>query len=70
MVADMEVDNVAYKVADMVAYKVANMVADKKVDININVEIQIGRRVGHGGRGLVNWAQKFSTRSFPGLRIF
>ena len=33
MVADMEVD----KVADMVA------------DININIEIQFGERVGHGG---------------------
>ena len=27
----------------------------KKIDININMEIQFGERVGHGG-GLVNWA--------------
>ena len=37
MVADMEVDKVADKVADMV------------VDININMEMQFGEKVGHGG---------------------
>ena len=51
MVADMEVD------------KVANMVANnnnsKKIDIDINMEIQFGERVVHRS-GLVNWAQTFS----------
>ena len=41
MVTDMEID------------KVADMVADnkeiKKIDIDINMEIQFGERVSHGG---------------------
>ena len=51
MVADMEVD------------KVANIVANnnnfKKIDIDINMEIQFGERAVHWA-GLVNWAQTFS----------
>ena len=47
MVADMEVDKVAVMVAD----KEADMVVDNKYDIdiniNINMEIQLGERVGH-----------------------
>ena len=33
-------------------------------DIDIDMEIQFGERVGHGG-----WAQTFSTRSLPGLHF-
>ena len=53
MVADMEVD----KVAD-----------NKKNDIDINMEIQFGERVGHGG-----WLigpKLFQPEAEPGLRIF
>ena len=48
MAADMEVD------------KVADMVADIDIDIDIDMEIQFCEKVGI--RGLVNWAQTFSTR--------
>ena len=61
MVADMEVD------------KVANIVANnnnfKKIDIDINMEIQFGERAVHWA-GLVNWAQTFSIWSLPELRIY
>ena len=43
MVADMEV----YMVADKVADIEVDMVAD--INININMEIQFGERVGHVG---------------------
>ena len=44
MVADMELDMVACMEVD----KVNDMVADnKKIDIDINMEIQFGERVGH-----------------------
>ena len=33
----------------MEVYKVADKVADMVVDININMEIQFGEKVGHGG---------------------
>ena len=33
----------------MEAYKVADKVADMVVDININMEMQFGEKVGHGG---------------------
>ena len=42
---DIEVD----MVADMEVDKVADMEEDNKFDININMEIQFGERVGHGG---------------------
>ena len=65
MVADMEVDKVANNVADMVA----DMLDVKQwIDININMEIQFGERVGHG-----SWliGPKFSsTRSLPDLHVF
>ena len=54
MVPDMEVDKVADKVTDMVADMVADMVTDmvtdvEIIDIDVNIEIQFGERVGHGG---------------------
>ena len=33
----------------MEVYKVADKVADMVVDININMEMQFGEKVGHGG---------------------
>ena len=54
MVAIMEVDKVADKVANI-----------KKIDININMKIQFSEKV-----GLVNWAQTSSTRSLLGFCIF
>ena len=50
MVADMEVDKVADIEVDKAADMVANMVSDNKkidIDIDINMEIQFGERVGH-----------------------
>ena len=57
--SSVEVDKVADKVADMVAEMVADMEVDKMADmevdlgmvadIDINMEIQFGERVGHGG---------------------
>ena len=44
-------------VADMEVDKVAHMASDKKKLINWS-------------HVLVNWAQTFSTRTLPGLRIF
>ena len=61
MAADMEVDKVADMFADKVAKKGTQFGKKKK-------GTQFGERVGHGG--MVNWAQTFSTRSLPGLRIF
>ena len=57
-------------VADMEEDKVAEEVAAKRndIDININMEIQFGERVGNGG--LFTWAQFFFTQTLPGLRIF
>ena len=70
MVADMVADIEEDKVADIKVDMVADMEVDTVADINIDIdmEIQIGERVGHGGS--VNWAQTFSTRCLPGLRIF
>ena len=47
---------------------VADMEVDKVADIDIDMEIQFGERFGK--RELANWAQTFSTRSLPSLRIF
>ena len=59
-------------VADMVAKMEVDMVADMEVDmvadIDIDMEIQFGERFSK--RKLANWAQTFSTRSLPSLRIF
>ena len=50
MVADMAADMVADTEVDMVADMEVDEVADmKKIEINIDVEIQFGERVGHGG---------------------
>ena len=54
MVAIMEVDKVADKVANI-----------KKIDININMKIQFSEKV-----GLVNWAQTSMTRNLLGFCIF
>ena len=45
------------------------MELDMEVDMvaDIDMEIQFGERVGHGG--LVNWVQTYSTQSLPGLHI-
>ena len=45
------------------------MELDMEVDMvaDIDMEIQFGERVGHGG--LVNWVQSYSTQSLPGLHI-
>ena len=45
--ADTELDMVADVVVDKVADMKVDMVAD--INININMEIQFGERVGHGG---------------------
>ena len=47
MVADLEVDKVADIEVDMVADMEVDMVAD--IGIDIDIEIQFGERVGHGG---------------------
>ena len=46
-----------------------DMELDMEVDMvaDIDMEIQFGERVGHGG--LVNWVQTYSTQSLPGLHI-
>ena len=49
MVSDMEVDKVADIEVDIVADMEVDMVSDIKIDIHINMEIQFGERVGHGG---------------------
>ena len=66
MVADMVADIEEDKVADI---KV-DMVADMEVDTVADINIDIGMELVNWSRGLVNWAQTFSTRSLPGLRIF
>ena len=68
MVADMEVDTVADMELDMEEDKVADMEVYMVIDIDIDMEIQFGERFGK--RELANWAQIFSTRSLPSLRIF
>ena len=45
MLADMEVD----KEADLAADKNKRKKADMELDININMEVQFGKRVGQGG---------------------
>ena len=45
----MEVDKVADIEVDTVADMEVDMVADININININMEIQFGKRVGHGG---------------------
>ena len=47
--ADIEVDMVADIEVDTVADMEVDMVADININININMEIQFGERVGHGG---------------------
>ena len=49
MVADIEVDKIADIEVDMVADMEVDMVADMVADIDINMEIQFGERVSHGG---------------------
>ena len=68
VVADMEVDTVADMELDMEEDKVADMEVYMVIDIDIKMEIQFGERFGK--RELANWAQTFSTRSLPSLRIF
>ena len=58
MVADMEVDKVANMVADNNNFEKIN------IDIDINMEIQFGERVGHRA-GLVNLAQNFRSEAYP-----
>ena len=42
-----------------------DMEVNKKndIDIDINMEIQFGERVGHGAWLMVNWAQTFSPKA-------
>ena len=47
--ADIEVDMVADIEVDTVADMEVDMVADININININMEIKFGERVGHGG---------------------
>ena len=61
MVADMGVDKVADIEVEMMAGMEVDMVADINTNIDIDIEIQFW------SRGLVNWAQTFSTRSLPGF---
>ena len=50
MEADMKVNKVADIEVDMVSDMEVDMMADMVANIDINTEIQIGERVGHGGR--------------------
>ena len=61
IVPDMEVD----MVADMEVDKVAD---NKKNEIDINMEIQFGERVGHGVWSIV--PKRFRPEAIPGLLIF
>ena len=60
--------------SDMGVDKVAEMEVDMVADMGVDIISQFWPdftmlQFGHG-RGLVNWAQTFPTRSLPGLRIF
>ena len=65
MVADMELDMVANIEVD----KVADMVADnKKINIDINVEIQFGERIGHEGGWLIG-PKLFRSEAYPSVMM-
>ena len=73
----MEVNKVARMVADKKREKkVLDMVADMEVDRVVDIEVDMVADMEVGMFGDIdiiidiNWAQTFSTRSLPGLRIF
>ena len=68
--ADKVADMVAEMVADMEVDKMADMEVDLGMvaDIDINMEIQFGERVGHGGWSI--GPKTFSAWILHGLRIF
>ena len=79
MVADMAADMGVHMVADMEGVKVADMFADivaKKGTPNLarrrkkGSTLRVPNLVRELVRGLVNWAQNFSTRTLPDLRVF